>query len=216
MAGSLRSAGWAVTVPELSGAERDPSDVAGSFAAQLPLGEPLVLVPHSNAGLYVAGLAAGHPVVAVVFVDAGLPQPEETTPTAPPTLVAHLEGLADDRGVVPPWSQWWDPDDLEGLFPDRDTRDRVLAEQRRLPLSYFRSAVATPPGWESLPCAYLGFGDTYAEEQRAARGRGWPVTVTAGAHLQMLHDPDGVAAEIVRLLDVLELPAAPERAADDD
>lgn len=33
---------------------------------------------------------------------------------------------------------------------------------------------------EAEPCAYLAFGDTYADETRDARERRWSVTVTSG------------------------------------
>jgi hypothetical protein len=47
--------------------------------------------------------------------------------------------------------------------------------------------------------AYLGFGDTYAEEQALARARGWPVETRDGRHLHQLVDPVGVADLLVRL-----------------
>ena len=58
-----------------------------------------------------------------------------------------------------------------------------------------------PEGWESGPCAYLAFGDTYAEETRAAHERRWPVAVTAGSHLEMLWQAARVAQQVQRLAD---------------
>ena len=78
-----------------------------------------------------------------------------------------LESLADDDGLLPPWTQWWD--DLSGLFPDDATRAAIEAGQPRLPLSYFTATLPVPDGWASGPCAYLAFGDTYAEEVAFAR-----------------------------------------------
>jgi hypothetical protein len=56
-----------------------------------------------------------------------------------------------------------------------------------------------PAGWAERPSGYLAFGDTYAEEQSFASAQGWPVRVLPGRHLHQLHDPDGVAREIVEL-----------------
>jgi hypothetical protein len=163
--------------------------------------EPVVLVPHSNAGLSVPLVGAQVDLRATVFVDAALPLESGDTALAPSGLLAHLETLADDDGLLPPWTQWWD--DLTGLFPDAATRAEVEAEQPRLPLAYFRARLPVPDGWADGRCAYLAFGDTYAEEVAFARMHHWPVRVVAGRHLHLLHDPAGVGAAVV---DLAELP----------
>ncbi|RLV49037.1 hypothetical protein D9V37_10690 [Nocardioides mangrovicus] len=158
---------------------------------ELP-GDAGVLVPHSNAGYWVAGRGP------TVFVDAALPPPGAVrTPLAPPGLRTFLAGLADDDGLLPPWTRWWD--DVDALFPDAPARRAVEAEQPRLPLTWFDQEVDVPPAWAEVPSAYLAFGDTYAEETALARSLSWPVVVIDGAHLHMLHDPAGVAAAIVSL-----------------
>ncbi|MDQ3664926.1 MAG: alpha/beta hydrolase, partial [Actinomycetota bacterium] len=98
-----------------------------------------------------------------------------------------------------PWTEWWDDEATAGLFPDAIVRRAVEAEQPRLPLSYFAASVPVRPGWDDKPGAYLAFGDTYAAEREQAAARGWPVRTLPGRHLQMLHDPAGVAAAIVEL-----------------
>ncbi|RNM16476.1 alpha/beta fold hydrolase [Nocardioides pocheonensis] len=182
-----------------------PDDVLGQLLDTAPTGEPLVLVLHSNAGLYAAALAAERDVRGLVFVDAGLPADAPTTPTAPEPFRAFLAGLADADGLLPVWTQWWDSDDLEGLFPDDAARRAVEAEQGRLPLSYFDAAVPCPPGWAGLPAAYVAFGDTYAAEATDAASRGWPVVRLAGGHLHPLVAPDEVAAVLEGLLGRLGL-----------
>ena len=124
-----------------------------------------------------------------------------TTTLAPPDLLEHLRGLADDAGLLPPWTAWWD--DVGDLFPDGATRREVEQGQPRLPLAYLESELSVPAEWAARPQAYLAFGDTYAEETAAARRHGWPVTVVTGGHLHQLHDPAGVADEIIRLLGLL-------------
>jgi hypothetical protein len=161
---------------------------------------PLVLVPHSNAGLYAAALAAARDVLGLVFVDAGLPADAPTTPTAPPRFREFLATLAGDDGLLPVWTRWWPPEEVEGLFPDVGSRVAVEAEQARLPLGYFDGEVPSPPGWEHLPAAYLAFGDTYDEERAAAGRRGWPTERLSGGHLHQLVDPPAVTAALEGLL----------------
>jgi pimeloyl-ACP methyl ester carboxylesterase len=200
VADDLRAAGLGVTVPRLPDRLESPSDVLAGFLAQVPSGEPLTLVAHSNAGLYVAALAAALPVEALVLVDAGLPSAGPGTPTAPPWFREQLAGLAGADGRLPPWSRWWPDEDSSGLYPDDDTRAAVEAEQRTLPLAYFDAEVPSPPGWERLPAAYLAFGKTYADERAEAARRGWPVETLAGQHLHPLVDPAGVTEALLRLL----------------
>lgn len=176
---------------------RSPTDVVDALLAQVPDDE-LVLVPHSNAGLYVGALAGSRPVRAVVYVDAALPGDEETTPTAPDSLREHLAGLADDEGLLPPWTRWWPEDEVAGLFPDPGTRETVEREQRRLPLSYFEAQVPTPPAWRTVRSTYLSFGQTYAGERARAERAGWPLATLPGDHLHMLHDPHAVADAVER------------------
>ncbi len=80
------------------------------------------------------------------------------------------------------------------------------AGQPRLPLSYFRSTVAVPAGWERTPSGYLAFGDTYAEEAARARSWGWPARRLDGGHLHLLHDPDATVAALLDLTDALGVP----------
>lgn len=203
VAGALAGHGWHVLVPPPYGEVSSPADVLDRLVADLPLNEPLVLVPHSNAGLYVAALAALRPVRALVLVDAGLPSRAPATPLAPPAFRQFLAGLADGAGLLPPWSRWWGPEEIAPLFPDPATRAGVEREQRRLPLSYFEAEVASPPGWTALPAAYLAFRDTYAEDRSYAERHGWPVETLAGEHLHLLVDPAAVTAALLRLMAAL-------------
>ena len=110
-----------------------------------------------------------------------------------------LGGLADEAGLLPPWTQWWPPEDTAQLFPDPATRASVEREQRRLPLSYFDGAVPSPAGWRDVPAGYLAFGDTYADERAFAERSGWAVETLPGEHLHMLVDPVSVADALTRL-----------------
>jgi len=198
VAGVLTDRGYDPVVPALPEAIATPADVVEAFVAGTP-DEPCVLVPHSNAGLYVAAVAAERPAEGVAFVDARLPEGHASV-SAEPEFRAYLEGLVDADGLLPPWTRWWPEADVGVLFPDAGTRDRVEAEQRRLPMGYFDETVPSPAGWEALPAAYLAFGETYARERALARERGWPVETLAGEHLHQLVEPGEVADSVVRLL----------------
>jgi hypothetical protein len=187
---------WAPVAERLRGLGRevvvaDPRDARANA--------PVVLVPHSNAGLFAPGLAPRLDVRATVYVDAALADDGPDTAMAPPGLLAHLRTLMDPDGVLPPWSRWWPADALDGLYPDAETRAALEREQPRLPLAYFNRRLPVPEGWVHRPAAYLAFGETYADERERARRLGWPVEQMAGRHLHQLHDPDGVAAAVLRL-----------------
>ena len=199
----LRGSGLDSLVVQLPGKVSGPDDVVRAFRAALPADRELVLVPHSNAGLYTPLLAAEVRPVASVFVDAALPTIEPSTGLAPPALLRFLTDLVDGDGILPPWSRWWDEAETATLFPDDRVRDHVRAREPRLPLSYFEGFLAVPAGWTTEACGYLAFGDTYAEEVAAARRYGWPTEILPGRHLHLLHDPEGVADAVLRLLDRL-------------
>jgi len=198
----LSDRGWAVAVVPLpSRAPRCAADALGAYLAAIPSDRDAVLIPHSNAGLFVPSLAARRRVAGYVFADAGLPSDAgSSVPMTPAEFYEMLAGKADDAGLLPPWTRWWDGEDLSGLFPDARTRETVEREQQRLPLSYFEDSVPVPADWPAQPGAYLAFGDTYAAERAAAAERGWPVATLPGEHLHMLADPDGVATAITELI----------------
>lgn len=196
----LAEQGWHTTVCTVPAPVRTCQDVLDAYLMELPVDRDLVLVPHSNAGAYVPELAVQRPVVAAAFVDAILPPPTGRIPLAPPALLDMLRDLADDEGLLPPWTRWWDEADVAALFPDAKSRAGVEREQQRFPLAYFGGALVVPPGWDDRPGAYLAFGDAYAAERAAAAKRGWPVRTLPGGHLHPLHNPDQVADTLFALL----------------
>jgi hypothetical protein len=193
----LGPAAWA-PVAEILGAPVVEVGAVAEAAAGLA---DVVLVVHSNAGLHAPLLAEQIGARATVYVDAALPGEGPDTALAPPAFLDFLSGLADDDGLLPPWTRWWDEDDLRGLFPDDAARARIEAGQSRLPLSYFSRRMPVPVGWADRPSAYLAFGDTYADEIAFARAHAWPVTTLAGRHLHQLVDPVEVTGAITDLIE---------------
>src|SRR4051794_17531716 len=89
-----------------------PADVLDAYTAAIPDNMPVVLIPHSNAGLYVPALTTRRDVTGAVFVDAGLPEAHGATPLAPPEFKVFLESIADNAGLLPPWTGWWAESDM--------------------------------------------------------------------------------------------------------
>ncbi len=199
----LAGLGWEVIVsPALDvRPPRSAEQAAALYVASVPPDRPVVLVPHSNAGNFVAVLSAMRNVAGVVFVDAVIPVESGIQPLAPAAFLAELETLAGEDGSLPPWTGWFPPEEVEALFPDQETRNRIEAHQPRVPISYLRDHLDIAAGWDTIPAAYLAFGDTYGPELQRARDRGWPVTILEGHHLHMLMDPDRVASEILNFVE---------------
>jgi hypothetical protein len=217
VAAELNRAGRHTVVPDLrgvatAGAPWWPEALSAvARAVDAAAGSELVLVPHSNAGLLTPAVAAhlrslGHRVGSCVYVDAAMPA-EGDVPLGAPGLVPLLEGLAVDGGL-PPWTQWWEPAEVDALLPAR-YREAVVSEQPRLPLAYFRQRVPVPEGWEPEHCAYLRLSDAYAGDAAVAADRGWRSAHLPGGHLHMLADPPAVAAAVVRLSARPSTPSAP-------
>ncbi|MFH5822677.1 hypothetical protein [Georgenia sp. AZ-5] len=206
VAAELAARGHRVVVPDLRVAPAPPPwwPVAVESAAAPPAGTTeVVLVPHSNAGLLTPAVterreARGVRVRACVFVDAALPGPSGTAPLGAPQLMPLLRELAVD-GWLPPWTGWWDAEDVARLLPDPAVRRAVTAEEPRLPLAYFEQRVPVPAGWDARPCAYLWFGGAYDDDAARAVARGWPARRLPGGHLHALVDPAAVAGAVVDL-----------------
>src|SRR5215468_7995005 len=156
VAAALAAGDWTVAkVPPARIAPRTGAAALAALLAAIPNDRDVVLIPHSNAGLFVPSLAAARRrAVGYVFADAGLPAAAaERVPMVPRQFYDMLAAKADTDGMLPPWTQWWDGEDLSGLFPDADTRAEVESQQQRLPLSYFAESVPVPAGWPERPGA---------------------------------------------------------------
>jgi hypothetical protein len=117
-------------------------------------------------------------------------------------MLQMLEGMADDDGLLPPWTDWWPPEEVDRLFPDPGTKHRIAGEVQRVPLDYFRRSVPAPAKWTQLPCAYVSFGATYAAEAQHADELGWPTRLLDGLHLHSVVAPDDVARTVAGLIGV--------------
>jgi hypothetical protein len=205
VADALRDAGRRAEVVDLRGVVTPGgADLgAGAEAVSAVSRGPSVLVPHSGAGPFAPWLcAAVEGVEGVVFVDAGLPaEGMDRVDLAPAAFLTQLDEIADDDGMLPPWSEWWGTDVMAELVPDGGLRGEIAAELRPVPMGYLRGSVPVPKSWPDAPGAYLAFGgEAYAEDIERARTFGWPASVIADAqHLHMAVDPRAVADQLVAL-----------------
>jgi hypothetical protein len=197
-----------VVVPDLRGfAEGGPPYVPRLVevaADQLRAGrdDELVMVMHSGAGVFAPYLiaAAGAGRAAALFAEAALPRRPGASTVVEAGFLPYLRQLADHRGIVPPWPQWWPDEDLSPLFPDEAARKSVTGEAQPLPQAFFEELLpALPGGWPPCVAGYLVFSEPYRREAGAAARAGWPVREVPGGHLHMLVDPGAVAAAIMRL-----------------
>jgi len=212
VADRLRAHGYESVVPSLVGlADIDPPfwpwvvDEVTAATARLGQDQSVLLVAHSNAGLFIPLLVAHatRPIAGCLFVDAAIPALMGTTPVVPDELLAILRSKVID-GQLPPWTQWWDEEDVAPMFPDPEVRAAVTAEEPRLPLAYYEQSIPVPGGWDDRPCGYLLFGPPYDEVAADARSRGWLVEELPGQHLHQIIDPDSTASKLIAMAQRLE------------
>lgn len=201
-AAALRSLGHRVLVPDFEVVfDRDGpfhQAVAAAVAEQVESdGGAVVLVAHSGAGALVPAIAASVPgTVGAVFVDALLPHPGRSWfDTVPPELGERLAGLAAG-GVLPKWSEWFAPEAVAALLPDRAQREAFIAALPRLPLSYFTETAPEPQTVAAQWHTYVQLSDAYDAEAAAAVRSGWPVHRLEGDHLSILTRPEETARVI--------------------
>jgi hypothetical protein len=206
VADELAGAGYAVAVPDLAAAVaagppyhlRQARVIAGSAA-----GRPVILIGHSRAGplLATAGTMLGETVLGYVFVDARLPSPGRSwMQTVQPGLAARLREMADPRGWLPAWPQWWGEEELAALLPDPAARQHFAAGCPRLPMAMVEEVQPPAPGWPTAPSGYLQLSEAYEGDAARARELGWPVRRHLSHHLALLTEPGQVAREIRQLI----------------
>jgi hypothetical protein len=203
---ALTARGHRAVVPALTRVLDGPAPYFPALANAVAEGladvdEPVVLVAHSGAGplLPAIGDALARPAAAAIFVDAGLPHPGRSWfDTAPAELAAHLRGLARD-GMLPPWHEWFPPEAVTELVPDRTMRDAVVGELRPIPVAFFEEAAPISPAPPADRCAYLLLSDAYTDAAREASALHWPVAHHPSDHLAAYTDPDGVTEKLLTL-----------------
>lgn len=210
LAEALRTDGHRVIVPDLVRAATSENDQQSFIAAAVAaIGstelDRTVLVGHSGAGPLLPAIADAAGAVGIIYVDAGLPYPGKSwVDMAPAPLIVHLQSLADKDGVLPRWSDWFDPDVLDAAIPNAQLRLRFVDELPRLSRSYFEQATPTST-WDG-PAAYLQLSPAYVADADRAATAGWPIQRLADDHLAILTGPQRVYPPLTALLAAIGTP----------
>jgi hypothetical protein len=205
VAADLAGSGYEVGVPDLTGTVGAGPPYCSRQAeviARSASGRAAILIGHSGAGPLLA--AAGALIGAVrgyVFVDAGLPIPGQSwMETVPADLAAQVRDMADARGWLPPWPQWWGDEVMAELMPDPEARRRFAAGCPGLPLAMFEEIHPPAPAWPDAPGAYLLLSEAYQDEAARARELGWPVAEQMTHHLALVTNPGRIAGSLRELI----------------
>lgn len=201
----LRVRGRDVVVPDVTSLPpHSMAAVVDAVLGALPDDRPLAVVAHSNGGNLVPGITAARDVVAVVLMDATFPAAPGVHPVVPAHLISQLTELADERGLLPPWSTWFPDEAILALGLDAGQLAELRRVEPRVPLEFLMGTIEVHDAWaRRTPGAYVSFGDAYAAERGVARSLGWRVRVLEGGHLHPLVDAEEVAAVIDEELDEL-------------
>ena len=205
VAADLAGRGYRAGVPDLTGTVTAGPPYClrqAQVIARSASGQPAILIGHSGAGplLAAAGAILGR-VRGYVFVDAGLPIPGQSwMDTVPADLAARVRGMADARGWLAPWPQWWGEEVLAELIPDPGARRRFAVGCPPLPLAMFGEIHPPAPRWPDAPAAYLQLSEAYQEQADKARELGWPVMQQLSHHLALLTEPGRVASSLHELI----------------
>src|SRR5262249_42732830 len=106
-----------------------------------------------------------------------------------------VEAKVAEDGLLPGWTDWWPPEDIEDVVP-HEWLTVLERSQPRLALAFLLHDPPTPDTWQSQPAGYLSLGDGYRAEADAARALGWPVRELEAGHLHLVVDPEAVAGEV--------------------
>ena len=198
VAEEISRAGYRALVPSLQDALAVPSGFGRAFAdsvasevASSGVEGPLHLVAHSGAGFFMPVFreALSVPIAGYIFVDARIPKGGASLfDDSPESDVEHLKAMARD-GWLPPWSEWFERDAIMEILPDRDIRERFIAELSPIPVAMFEEQSPVLDSWPDAPCGYIRLSASYLAETETARSMEWLVREVDSAHLQMLVDP---------------------------
>src|SRR5580704_12796818 len=205
VAADLAGRGGEVEIPDLTGTVTAGAPYClrqAQVIARSASGQPAILIGHSGAGplLAAAGAIIGR-VRGYIFVDAGLPMPGQAwMDTVQPDLAAQVREMADARGWLPPWPQWWGDEAMAGLIPDPGARRHFAAGCPRLPLAMFEEVHPPAPLWPDAPGAYLLLSEAYQDQAARARELGWPVAQQMSHHLALVTEPGRIAGSLRELI----------------
>jgi alpha/beta hydrolase family protein len=201
----LRAAGARVHVPDvlarLGGAPSWSAWTSHLVELVSPDDEP-ILIGHSSASTLVVDLATKIHVSGLIIVDGDIPPASGSAPPIRATFHEFISGLADEDGLLPPWSQWWVKDrrraqlvGIDALALDPGSFESFEMGLPRMTLSWFDDVIDLAP-WGHIPAGYIQLSAIYDHAAEEALRRAWPVRRMQGTHLHPTLKPDETAAAI--------------------
>jgi hypothetical protein len=180
-------------------------EVVENVIVQVTDEDDAIFVAHSGAGPLLPTIVdrSKSRGSTMVFVDAGLPASAADTPLMPESLLKELTIVAED-GLLPPWSEWFEPGVMALLIPDSNKRKLIEDELPRIPVVYFNGLVPPIRVWPADRNAYVLLSDGYVDDADEARRRGWPVIELLGGHLDLITKAPEVALALVQASASLE------------
>jgi hypothetical protein len=168
--------------------------------AQLPQKESLVLVAHSGAGPLLPAFRhrLTHSICAYMFVDAGIPR--DGLSRIELMKLEDQEWAEQFRKALLAGERFptWTEDDLREIIPDRESRQKLVAELRPRSLPFFTEPIPVYDDWPDAPCVYIKFSQSYDWDAIQAKHKGWRVHELNAGHFHMLVEPLAVAELIVK------------------
>jgi pimeloyl-ACP methyl ester carboxylesterase len=200
----LRASGARVQVPDVLAllGYAPPWSAWTSYLADLiSLAEEPILVGHSLASTLVADLATKMPVRGVIIVDGDMPPANGPALPGKATFRDYVKSLADENGVLPPWSRWQRDQrraqlvGIETLALDPDAFESFEKGLPRIMARWFDDVIDLAP-WDHVPAGYIQTSAIYDQDAEEALRRGWPVKRMQGTHLHPTLKPDETVSAI--------------------
>lgn len=160
-----------------------------------------LMVGHSGAGALLPALGQKLTAKGYIFVDAVLlfePASRlELLAAENAEMAESFEVHLKAGGHFPNWSD----EQLQGLIPDADLRQRLLMDIRPRTLPFFTERIDPPNDWDKSPlrCGYIKLSDSYTYYASQAEARGWSVLRRESHHFAMLTEPAAIAKMLVEM-----------------
>jgi hypothetical protein len=201
----LRAAGACVHVPDVLtklGSAPSWREWISHLADLTSAGEEPILVGHSSASTLVADMATKMQVRGLIIVDGEIPPASGSAAPVRASFREFIAGLADEDGLLPPWSQWFLNDQrrsclvgIDSLARDRESFESFEMGLPRMTLGWFDDVIDLAP-WGHVPAGYIQLSAIYDHAAEEALRRAWPVRRMQGTHLHPTLEPDETAAAI--------------------
>ena len=204
-AARLRATGARVHVPDVLanlGSAPRWRDWTSHLADLTSVDAKPILVGHSSASTSVADMATKMQVRGLIIVDGDIPPASGAAAPVRAALHEFIAGLADEDGLLPPWSQWFRKDlhrsrlvGIDSLALDAASFESFEMDLPRMTLDWFDDVIDLAP-WGHVAAGYIQLSAIYDHAAEEALRRGWPIRRMQGTHLHPTLKPDETAAAI--------------------